>query len=160
MKTFTKFSLAMSALAALAAAAIVSHDPARAVTGTPPILGPALQDGIWLNGLASGQNLNYLYGITAAGTTQAGATALTPGSALYEVDTTPGSSGVSLPQCFQGQGLWLYNFGSNTLTVYPNPTNNPTTSAQDTINNTTTLSLSAHTPEFFGCAKTGNWFAK
>lgn len=133
---------------------------ALAVTGTPPGTGPALPDGAWLNGLANGQNFGYQYGITAAGTTQATATLLPTGSLMLEVDTTAASTGVALQTCFQGVSNWLYNNGASTLTVYPNPTNNSVTAAQDTINNTTSVSVSSHTAEIFFCAKNGVWAAK
>jgi hypothetical protein len=146
-------------IGALVAAAVGS---AFAVVGTPPLPGSnfAIPDSIWLNGLAGGQNSTYQYAITATGTTQATASQLPSGFKLMQVDTVPSSSGVQLPPCFQGTEFGLYNNGANTLTVYPDLTNNPITSAQDTIDNTTSASVSSHTAELFFCAKNGVWAAK
>jgi hypothetical protein len=54
----------------------------------------------------------------------------------------------------------LYNNGASTLTVYPSIVNNSITSAQDTINNTTSVTVATHVSELFGCAKNGVWSAK
>lgn len=147
-------------LTSLLAALLLAASPALAVTGTPPVAGPALQDGNWLNGLASGQNMTYIYGLTATGSAQASALQLTPGYAMYEVDTTASSTGVALPACVAGTELSIYNNGANTLTVYPSIANNGLTAAQDTINNTTSVTLATHVIEWFSCAKNGVWAAK
>jgi hypothetical protein len=144
-------------IGAFVAAAV---NAAFAVTGTPPIPGPSLVDGNWLTGLAGGINSTYQYGITAAGTTQATAAQLPSGFKLMQVDTVASSAGVQLPPCYQGTEFGLYNNGANTLTVYPDATNNPITAAQDTVNNTTSVSVSSHTAEVFFCAKNGVWAAK
>lgn len=133
---------------------------AVAAVGTLPGTGPSLIDGAWLNGLAGGLNYSYQYGITAAGTTQATATQLPSGIALLEVDTTAASTGAALPPCFQGTSLSLYNNGASTLTVYPNVVNNPITAAQDTINNTTSVTIATHIVNIFSCAKNGVWSSK
>lgn len=133
---------------------------AMAVTGQAPVNGFGPVDGTWLQGLASGQNETYQYGISAAGTTQATATQLPAGINLMEIDTAAASSGVALPPCYQGTEFSIYNNGANTVTFYPNVINNPTTSAQDTINNSTSTTIATHTPIFFFCAKNGNWAAK
>lgn len=147
---------------ALAAIIILVAGSSYAAVGVAPTSGPALQDGIWLNGLAGGLNYSYQYGISAAGTTQAGATQLPSGSALLELDTVAASSGIALPPCLPGTGFSLYNNGANTVTVYPSVSNNPITAAQDTINNGTTLSggIATHTAELFFCVKAGVWAAK
>jgi hypothetical protein len=152
-------------IAALALSlALVS--PAGAVTGTPPIIGPALQDGTWLNGLAGGQNFSYIYGITAAGvSSQAASTALTPGYFLYEVDTSlaAGSSGVTLPPCLQGVAFVLNNNTAYTVLVYPNVANNPVTAAQDVIDvgsQATSTSITTYASKIFACAKNGVWTVK
>ena len=55
--------------------------------------------------------------VSAAGTTQTGATAL---AADYNrVSTVAASSGVRLPSCEIGDWLVVYNAGANPLTVYP-----------------------------------------
>lgn len=142
---------------ALVAAAVSA---AFAVTGQPPGAGFGAIDGAWLNGLANGQNYSYQYGITAAGTTQATATQLPSGVYLVELDTVAASTGAALPSCLQGTQFWLYNNGAQTLTVYPAVANNPVTAAQDTINNTTSVTVATHVAEYFFCAKNGVWAAK
>lgn len=133
---------------------------AYAITGTPPVPsnGFGAVDGTWLNGVAGGLNQLYQYGIAAAGSGQSSATQLPSGIALMEIDS--GTGGVALPPCLQGAGFSVYNNTSSTVTAYPSNTNNPVTSAQDTINNTTTLSMTAHTPYYFACAKNGVYSGK
>ena len=132
---------------------------AAAVVGTPPGTGPSLIDGAWLNGLAGGQNYNYQYGLTAAGSSQATALQLAAGYGLYEVDTTASSTGVALPACIQGAAFALYNNGAQTLTIYPQIANNPITAAQDTINNGTSVTAATQILKAFSCAKNGVWGA-
>src|ERR1700685_3747053 len=103
----------------------------------PPAPAPGLVDGTWLTALASGRNYSFQSGISAAGTTQATATALSATVRLIEIDTPAASTGVSLPQCLAGAEIMLYNNGAQTLTVYPAVANNPNTAAQDTIGNGT-----------------------
>ena len=146
---------------ALAAALfIASALPALALVGIAPTQGPALQDGTWLNGLAGGQNNLYVYGLTATGTNQATAAQFPSGYYLVEADTVAASTGFALPFCTPGVDLLFYNNGANTVTIYPNVSNNPLTSAQDTINNTTSITVASHTPQAFSCAKAGVWFSK
>lgn len=148
---------------ALGAIIFASVTAALAVQGVAPVIGggAALIDQNWLNGLAGGLNYSYQSGITAVGTTQATATALPSGIMLLEVDTAAGSTGVALPLCYAGTQFVLNNNGANNITVYPAVANNPTLSpaAQDTINNTTTLTLNAHTQTAFACAKNGVWYS-
>lgn len=141
-------------------AMLVFSAVAHAGTGTPPNQygGFSTIDQTWLNGLAGGQNEAYQYGIAAAGSNQAGATQLPAGKALLEVDS--GTGGVALPSCLQGSEFSVYNNTGSGVTAYPSVTNNPVTGSQDTINNTTSLSMSAHTPYYFGCASNGVWSAK
>ena len=148
------------AKALAAALLVVSAVPALAFIGIPPIPGPALQDGTWLNGLAGGQNNLYIYGLTAAGTNQATAAQLPAGYYLVEADTVAASTGFTLPFCTPGTDFLFYNNGANTATLYPNVQNNPLTGAQDTINNTTSITVASHTPQAFSCAKEGVWFSK
>lgn len=128
--------------------------------GNVPAPGFQAVDGSWLLALAGGQNYSYQYGITAAGTTQATATQLPSGVYLVELDTVAASTGAALPSCLQGTQFWLYNNGAQTLTVYPAVANNPVTAAQDTINNTTSVTVATHVAEYFFCAKNGVWAAK
>jgi hypothetical protein len=148
--------------AILAAAAIFCAAVASASVGIAPnpSNGPSLVDGTWLLGLAGGSNYTYQYGITALGTSQATAQALPANVSLIEVDTANSSTGVNLPFCYQGTALQVYNTGGNTITVYPAVANNPITAAQDTINNTTSTTISNHAAGSFFCAKNGNWASK
>lgn len=127
--------------------------------GLVPGSGPQLIDGVWANGVAAGQNASYLYGVAAAGSNQAGSTQLAPGYTLIEVDTNSGA-GVALPEAVQGTEISIYNNSANTLTVYPAIANNSLTGSQDTINNGTSTTATAHTSLYLFCAKNGNWAAK
>ena len=138
---------------------------AFAATGTPPGTGPALQDGIWLNGLAGGQNFSYVYGLTAVGTSQATALSLTPGFYMYEVDTagSGGATGVALPPCLQGVSLILSDNTAYTIDVYPAIANNPVTAAQDVINvgsAATSTTITTYASKIFACVKNGVWSTK
>lgn len=154
---------ALNMLAGAFIAALVSS--AVAVVGTPPLTGSGfgLQDSLWLNGLAGGQNETYQAGITAAGTTQATATQLPAGIAVIEIDTVPASSGVTMPPAFAGTEIQVFNSTATTIKFYPSVANNPITAAQDTINGGTSLSVtgaSGGTVSAFMCAKNGVWAAK
>lgn len=135
---------------------------AFAVVGTPPIPGPALQDGVWLNGLAAGQNYSFQSGITAAGTNQATSTQLANGIRMFEIATTAASTGVALPPCIAGAAVSVYNNGASTLAVFPAIANNPITLAQDTINSGTAFSggVATHVALLAFCPKNGVWAAK
>lgn len=135
---------------------------AHAVVGVAPLSGggPALIDQSYLLGLANGQNFGYVSGVTAAGTTQATATALPTGALLVEVDTTASSTGVNLPPALKGTAVFLYNNGANTLTIFPAVANNPITAAQDTINNGTSTTQATHVSKIYYCAKDGVWAAQ
>lgn len=133
---------------------------AHAGVGTVPQNGFATVDGTWLNGLANGLNRSYQYGLTGAGTTQATAAQLPSQVAILEADTVASSSGFNLPPAYKGTEILFYNNGANTATIYPAVANNPNTSAQDTINNSTSLSVSSHTAEIFFSPKDGIWAAK
>lgn len=147
----------LNMLAGALIAATVSA--ALAVTGQMPVNGFATPDGTWLLGLSNGLNYSYQSGISAAGTNQATATPLPSGIYLLEVDTAAGSTGVAVPPCLPGSQFVLHNNGSNTMNIYPAVANNPVTSAQDTINNGTSITLNSHTPIAFACAKAGVWNA-
>ncbi len=120
----------------------------------------ALIDQKWLWGLSGGRNLIYQYGLSSTGTNQTTATALPNTVELISVDLAGSGQGVRLPTCLQGTRAMLYNNGASTLTVYPALPNNPITAAQDTINNTTSVTMATHTAEIFFCAKNGVWAAK
>jgi hypothetical protein len=133
------------------------------VIGTPPGTGPALVDGVWLAGLAGGQNETYQSGISAAGSTQAGATQLPAGIALIEVDTASANQGLALPEAVAGTELSVYVSVNATVKFYPSVPNNALTGAQDTINGATSITVTgaaAGTVTWFSCAKNGAWSAK
>jgi hypothetical protein len=129
--------------------------------GTPPGTGFQLVDGIWLTGLAGGQNETYQSGLAAAGSTQATATQIPSGIGIVEIDS--GTGGVALPSAFPGMEITLYNNSGSGLTLYPNVQNNPITGAQDTINNGTTIASGVFINgyvAFLMCAKAGKWAFK
>lgn len=128
--------------------------------GQKPTTGFQAPDGDWLQGVADGVNWNYQYNITAAGTNQATATQLPANKPLVELDTVSSGTGATLPTALQGTTIYLYNNGASNAVIYPAVANNPATSAQDTINNTTSVTVNAHTAEMFFCVKTGVWAAK
>lgn len=118
-----------------------------------------LHGGSGLKALANSTGLTFLNGVVAAGSTQAGATQL--GSfAMFDIDTVGSGTGVALPGAIAGTTIEIYNNGSNTLTVYPLIANNPLTSAQDTINNSTSTTITSHAAGYFFCAKNGVWCGK
>lgn len=144
----------------LAGALIVAGiSAAYAVTGIAPHDGFQSIDGLWLKGIAGGQNYTYQYNISAAGTTQATATVLPTNIFLIEVDTVASGTGVNLPTCIPGTQMQIYNNGANSLTIFPAVANNPATGAQDTINNATSIALASHAAISPACAKAGVWFA-
>lgn len=150
-------------LTAIALGVLAMTHGAIALTGTPPGTGPALVDGLWLQGLSSGTNNTYVSGIKAAGTTQATATQLAAGIYFTEIDTVPASSGVALPEAVAGTELLISNTTSTTIVLYPAIANNGLTAAQDTINGSTSLSVtgvSGGTVSDCFSAKNGVWMCK
>lgn len=148
-------------LGALIAAAIGS---ASAVIGTPPTpaTGFGLVDGIWLNGLAGGQNFTSQSGIVAhAGGTQAACLVLPAGIAFVSVDTVASSGdSVCLPFAAAGMNIQIANNSSTTLNIFGQAGNNPLTAAADTINNTAgSTNFSPTTQQNTECfaAKNGAW---
>jgi hypothetical protein len=147
----------------LAGALIVAGiSAAFAVTGVAPHDGFQEIDGLWLKGLAGGQNYTYQSGITAhAGGTQAACLSITPNIYLYEVDTvaTTGDS-ICLPFAIQGTNFSLRNAGAQTLDIYGQAANNLATGAADTINSvagsTPYTVVTNNSMECFA-AKTGSW---
>lgn len=147
---------------ALVAAAVGT---AMAVVGTPPLqgIGPALVDGVWLYGLAGGQNYSFQSGLTALGTNQATALQLNPGITMYSIDTVASNTGIALPQCIAGTQIeGIRNAGANTLSIYGSATVNPLSATNDTINGTagsTAYTITTNTNASFFCAKNGAWSA-
>lgn len=116
----------------------------------------ALQDGLWLNGIANGQNRSYVNGITAhAGGTKAAAYQLPAAVSLIEVDTVgTAADSVLAPEAIAGTEFTLYNAGANSLDVYGRGT--------DTINGAATANayaIAAGVTARFTCAKDGAWAA-
>src|ERR1700721_3682606 len=93
---------------------IVGVGAAYAVTGVAPHDGFQVIDGLWLKGLAGGQNYTYASGITAAGSTQTTATVLPTNIFIIEIDTVASSTGVNLPTCVPGTQMQIYNNGAHT----------------------------------------------
>jgi hypothetical protein len=137
---------------------------AFAVVGQKPIPGngPGLTDGTWLDGLAGGSNYKFQYAITAVGTNQATAVQLPANIHLLEVDTagSGGATGVALPTCLGGTEVVIDDNTAYTIDVYPNVANNPITAAQDTINNTTSTTITTYASKLFTCGQNGVWAAK
>lgn len=137
---------------------------AWAVVGIPPLPNgqEALINQTWLLGLAGGSNYSYQYGITAVGTNQATAAQLPANVYLIQVDTagSGGATGVALPPCLQGTQLFVNDNTAYTFDVYPAVANNPITAAQDTINNSTSTTITTYAVKVFSCAKNGVWSAK
>jgi hypothetical protein len=139
---------------------------ALAVTGQVPVPGFQQIDGTWLLGLAGGQNYAYQYGITAhAGGGQAACQNLTPGSAIYQVDTVVSTNdSICLPFAIAGTDLNLRNNGASALAIYGQTNNNLLTAAVDTINGTAGSTeypngsglLAQNSMECFA-AKNGSW---
>ena len=125
------------------------------LVGSVPPDGPALIDGAYVKGLAQGNNFAAQSGITAAGTTAATATTLNPNIFMYEVDTTASSTGVVLPFAIQPDLMVIRNAGASTLTVYANPNTNAATSAVDTVNGTTSVSILQNKSALCFAAKNG-----
>lgn len=139
---------------------------AIAQIGVPPTAqsGPALQDGTWLLGVASGQNAAFVNGITAhAGGTQAAGFQLQPNAALIEIDTVATTNdSVLLPFCIAGGWMDIANAGAQTVAIYANPNTNRATATTDTINgaaNTSSYTLATNVSARFFCAKSGSWKA-
>jgi hypothetical protein len=137
---------------------------AQAGVGFPPLPGTgfATQDGRWLRGFSGGLNYAYYNGLAAAGSTQASATQLPGGFAMYEIDTVPSGSspGIALPSALQGTSFTIYNNGLFTIEVYPSIANNSITKIQDTISNQTSVTIDSNTKALFTCAKNGIWAAE
>ncbi len=135
-----------------------------ATIGTPPTpaTGPGLTDGIWLNGLAGGNNVLAVFGITVTGSTSTTSVQLTPGFRLYQLDTAPTSNGaVNLPLCSAGADVTIINNTSNTIFVFPSTLVNTLTATQDTLDGakaTGAINIVTTSAAEFYCAKNGAWF--
>lgn len=129
-----------------------------AQVGTAPPVNSrqALQDGVWLRGLAAGQNRSYINGLTAhAGGTKAAALQIPAAAALVEFETvaTNGDSAL-LPQALAGTEVKVANSGAATMALYGRGT--------DTINDAATATnydLATNVSATFFCAKDGQWKA-
>lgn len=126
--------------------------------GEVPLDGFQLVDGVWLKGLAGGHNLTFQNGLTAVGTNQATSLQLADRIAAFSIDTSAASTGVALPAALAGVTIFVANNTANNISAFPAIANNPVTSAQDTVNNTTSATINAHTGTAFTCAKNGSWY--
>lgn len=125
--------------------------------GIVPTTGFQPVDNNWLNGLAGGHNNLYSNGLTAIGSNQAGSLQLADRVAILEIDTSSASTGAALPLALGGMVVTVINNTANNITIYPSIANNAAGN-QDTINNTTSYTLNAHTGQGFTCGKTGVWY--
>lgn len=153
LKTISGFVLGAIVIGAIGAA--------WAVQGQAPVDGFQTVDGSWLKGLRDGINFSYQYGFTAVGTNQATALQLPANKYLLEVDTagSGGATGVALPPCVAGAEVVVNDNTAFTIDVYPSIANNLTTGAQDTINNTSSTTITTYVAKTFSCAKNGVWSA-
>lgn len=129
-----------------------------AEVGTSPPVNSrqALQDGVWLRGVAGGQNRSYINGLTAtAGGTKAAGLQIPAGVALVQFDTVAsGSDSALLPNALAGMTFRLANSGASTMSVYGRGT--------DTINDAATATnydIATNVSVDFFCAKNGQWKA-
>jgi hypothetical protein len=123
-----------------------------------------LVDGIWLAGLAGGQNQTYIAGVTANNAaSQTTATAIASGLSLVEVDTAVATGSVNLPAAVAGTEVTIINNTAVSINVYASPIINQTTGALDTINalpNANPLQPAANSVTWLACAKNGHWLSK
>lgn len=129
-----------------------------AAIGIVPHSGFQAVDGDWLNGLAGGHNFTSQNGLTAVGTNQATSLQLADRISFLEVDTSSASTGAALPFALSGVTITVINNTANNITLYPAIANN-SAGNQDTINNTTSYTLNAHTAQGFTSAKLGIWYS-
>jgi hypothetical protein len=127
------------------------------IVGTQPGTGFQLNDGAWLNGLASGNNNSFQSGVTAAGTTAATCTIVNPNVYMVEIDTVAASTGVCLSFAVAPDVQVIRNAGAQTLTIYPNPATNVATATTDTINGGTSVAVLTNKSAFCFVAKSGIW---
>lgn len=131
---------------------------AYAAIGNAPTSGFQLIDADWLNGLAGGHNFTFQNGLTAVGTNQATSLQLADRISFLEIDTSSSSTGAALPHALGGVTVTVINNTANNITIFPAIANN-SAGNQDTINNTTSYTLNAHTAQGFTSAKTGVWYS-
>jgi hypothetical protein len=114
--------------------------------------GPRLVDGSDLNKAVSQDILTSQTGAVANGTTKATGTQIT--AAITEFDTVAPSGVAILPPAVAGTNITVFNYGANTLTIYPYATT-------DTIDGgsagaSTTLSATNRAVGFFATSA-GAW---
>ena len=106
-------------------------------------------------GFSQGQAIaiggTYKAAISAAGTTQGTATALT--AANNNISTVAASAGVKLPAVQPGDVVAVFNAGANTLTVYP-----PTSAAFNALAVNAGVLLGTNTYAEFNCVTSTLWF--
>lgn len=124
---------------------------------TPPVgRRQALQDGVWLRGLANGQNRSSVNNLVAhAGGTKAAALQM-PAAVSYISFVTVATGGDSalMPQAKAGTEVFVANAGAASMNIYGRGT--------DTINGVATATayaLGNGVSAIFFCAKDGAWAA-
>lgn len=89
-------------------------------------------------------------GITAAGTTQGGATSLTAG--INMIGTAAASTGVVCPLTMPGDDMWIYNGGANAVSVYP-----PSGAKFNSLSTNAAFSLGTNTNCVVKCVSATQW---
>lgn len=126
--------------------------------GQIPVGQQQLIDGDFVNGITQGHNFTFQNGLTAVGTNQATSLQLADRISFLEIDTSSASTGAALPFALAGVTITVINNTGNNITIFPAIANN-SRGVQDTINNTTSYTLNAHTAQGFICGKTGVWYS-
>jgi hypothetical protein len=124
------------------------------VVGNPPIEGTfATIDQTWIMGLAGGQNQVVANDIGAAASgTQADATPLQPGFAMYNIDTaTANNASVALPVATPPYSFVVINNSPFAVTVWP------AHGTTDKINGVASLSMPTNSSSWFVCGADGSW---
>jgi len=134
-----------------------------------PGVGFGTADGLWLNGLAGGDN-NYVQDVTASTTqTAAGAAAMGQPNAqgifasLIRILTVANANdAVSLPQASKGRYLMVLNAAANNAGVFASPLLNKVTGVADTIIGAgnaaaASVTLNGRTAALFFCPADGTW---
>lgn len=145
----------MAAGAVIAAILTLAISASAGRVGNPPTSGQQLVDGDWLIGLSQGNNFANQSGISAAGSNAATGTALSPNIFMYQVDTVAASTGVVLPYAVAPDVMMIRNGGANTLTIYSNPGTNAATGTTDTVNATTSITVTTGKSTLCFAAKNG-----
>jgi hypothetical protein len=90
-------------------------------------------------------------GVSAAGTTQGGAAALT--TSFNTITTVGSGSGVALPAAIKGMRVVIVNLGANTLKIYP-----ASGGAIDSASTNAAVTLTVNTGVTFEASSTTQWY--